>query len=459
MDHIKMNRTLSRFLAAGLIATALPMAHAKGTPEEIAALGGKLTCVGAERAGNADGSVAAWTGKWSDSYPGYNGPGKYSPGPYADEKPLFTITAQNAAQYEAKLTAGQKELLKRYPQSFRMPVYPSHRDFAYSAKVCEALRKNAASGEVVNDGMGVQAVSGAPAIPFPKSGIEAHWSMVTPHRAWTELVVSDSAVVYPNGNKSWGRVDYKILSLSNDPKQTRSSQDQIDSYFKVRTLLPERQNGELFIGWNPNDYHNDDRQTYFYSPGTRRVRQAPEFGFDTPQGAGGFRTVDDDRLFNGSPERYDWKLVGKKEIYVPYNAFRQNDTSVSYDTLLTPNTLNPDYQRYELHRVWVLEATVKSGYRHAYARRTFYIDEDSWHALWVDNYDGRGNLWRASMVNYFWAPEIGGFQAGVAVYHDLTAGAYFADRLVNQSKQWWLLNQGGLTPEMFSESAAKRSGH
>ena len=214
----------------------------------------------------------------------------------------------------------------------------------------------------------------------------------------------------------------------------------------------------MFIGWNPNDYHNDDRQTWFYSPGTRRVRQAPEFGFDTPQGAGGFRTVDDDRLFNGSPARYDWKLVGKKEIYVPYNAFRQNDPAVSYDTLLTPNTLNPDYQRYELHRVWVLEATVKSGYRHAYARRTFYIDEDSWHALWVDNYDGRGNLWRASMVNYFWAPEIGGFQAGVAVYHDLTAGAYFADRLVNQSKQWWVLNQGGLTPEMFSESAAKRLG-
>jgi len=446
--------------AAALLLAAAQPAAAKATSEQIAQLGGdKLTCIGAERAGNADGSVAAWTGKWSDSYPGYKGPGQYSPGPYADEKPLFTITAQNMAQYADRLTEGQKALLKRYAASYRVPVYPSHRDFAYSAKVCDTAKKNAGTAEVLHDGLGVQAQSGAPAFPFPKSGIEAHWSMVTPHRAWTEVVVSDGAVVYPNGSKAWGQVDYKILSLSNDPHQARSTQDQIDSFFKVLALLPERNAGELYIGWSPNDYHNDDRQTYFYSPGTRRVRQAPEFGYDTPQGSGGFRTVDDDRLFNGSPERYDWKLVGKKEVYVPYNTFRQNDPAVGYDKLLTPNTLNPDYMRYELHRVWVLEATLKSGFRHSYARRTFYIDEDSWQAIWVDNYDGRGQLWRASTVNHFWAPEIGGFHAGISIYHDLTAGAYYADRLVNQSKQWWTLNQGGLTPEMFSQAAAKRSGH
>jgi len=456
-----MKHVSARLLAASLIAAmATPAAFAKASAEEAAQLGGdQLSCIGAERAGNADGSIPAFVGKWSDRYPGYGKAGVYSPGPYADEKPLFHITAQNAAQYSAKLTEGQKALLKRYPDSFRMPVYPSHRDFAYSSKVCDIVRKNAESAEVVNDGLGIKAQTGAPPFPFPKSGIEAQWNMVSPHRAWTEEAILDQAVVYPNGSKAWGRADYNILSPANDPNQQGNGQDQINAFFNVRTLLPERQTGELYVGWNPNDYHNEERQTYFYSPGTRRVRQAPEFGYDTPAGAGGFRTVDDDRLFNGSPERYDWKLLGKQEVYVPYNTFKQNDPAVPYDQLLTPNSFNPEFMRYELHRVWVLEATVKAGYRHAYARRTFYLDEDSWHAIWVDNYDGRGQLWRASLVNHFWAPEIGGYQAGVSIYHDLTAGAYFADRLVNQSKQWWTLNQGGLTPEMFSQAAAKRSGH
>jgi len=455
-----MRYNILRRLAVGTLALAAMQAGAKATPEQVAQLGGdKLTCIGAERAANADGSIPAFSGQWSDTYPGYKGPGVYSPGPYGSEKPLFTISAQNAAQYAGKLTEGQKALLKRYPQHFRMPVYATHRDFAYSAKVCDIVKKNAASADVVHEGKGIQAVTGGVPFPFARSGIEAHWNIVSPHRAWTEVAILDQAAVYANGSKAWGQVDYKILSTANDPNKPGSGQDPVNAYFNVKTVLPERQNGEIYVGWNPNDYHNEERQTWFYSPGTRRVRQAPEFGYDTPQGAGGFRTVDDDRLFNGSPERYDWKLVGKKEVYVPYNSFRQNDPALKYEQLLTPNTLNPEHMRYELHRVWVLEATLKQGFRHSYARRQFYIDEDSWHAIWVDNYDGRGQLWRASLVNHFWAPEIGGYQAGVAVYHDLTAGAYFVDRLVNQSKLWWVLNQGGLTPEMFSQGAAKRGGH
>lgn len=417
------------------------------------------TCVGADRAANADGSIPAFSGRWNATYPGYNGPGRYSPGPYADEQPLFQITADNMERYAERLTEGQKALLQRYPERFRMPVYPTHRDFGYDAAVCAIAEYNARNAKVVNDGKGIDARAGAPAFPFAENGIQAHWSMVTPHRAVSEEAVLDQAVVYASGDRAWGRVEYRILSLTNMIDSPRSTQERVDSYFYSRTLLPERNAGELYVGWNPSDYHNHERQTWFYSPGTRRVRQAPEFGFDTPQGAGGFRTVDDDRLFNGSPERYNWRLVGKREVYMPYNAFALNDPALDYDTLLTPDTVNAEHMRYELRRVWVLEATLKDGYRHNYGTRRFYLDEDSWHALWVDNYDSRGQLWRASLVNYFWSPEIGGFQAGVAIYHDLTAGAYFVDRLVNRSPQWWQLDQGGLTPEDFSPGAARRQGH
>lgn len=434
-------------------------AFAKTTAEEAAQLGGdKLTCVGAERAANADGSIPAFSGKWQGAWSDAAKGSTYDPGPYAAEKPLFIITEQNVEQYAARLTEGQKALLKRYPKTFRVPVYPSHRDFRYPDWVCDTIKKNATTADVVSNGLGITGTTGATPFPFPKAGIEAQWNMQYPHRAWTEESTQDQAVVYANGSKTFGRVYYRIYSPWNNPHQRGSNQDKINSYFNVLTLLPERDKGSIYTGWTPND-DTLDRQTWFYSPGTRRVRQAPEFGFDTPQGAGGFRTVDDDRLFNGSPERYDWKLVGKQEIYIPYNTYKMNDPALKYSDMLTPNSLNPDLMRYELHRVWVLEATVKKGYRHVYAKRRFYLDEDSWHAVWVDNYDSRGQLWRASMVNYFWSPAIQGFQAGIALFHDLNADVYFADRMVNESKTGWKLNAGDLTADMFAPDAAQRSGH
>lgn len=445
-------------LLAALAALAARPALAKGSPEEVAALGGdKYTCMGAERAGNADGSIPPFSGKWVTSWPG----GKtsaYDPGPYAAEKPLFVITAQNMQSYAGKLTAGQKAMLQRYPKSFRMPVYASHRDFGYPDWVCAVVKKNAQESVLVHDGLGFTGVDGAIAFPFPKNGLEAQWNIQNPHRAWTEEAILDQAVVYGDGSKAWGRVSYRIFSVSNNPHKRGSFQDLVNTFFNVETLLPEREKGTVVLGWTPNDTTNA-RQAYIYNPGIRRVRQAPEFGYDTPQGAGSFRTVDDDRLFNGSPQRYDWKLLGKKEIYVPYNVFGINDPAVKYDTLLTPNTVNPDFMRYELHRMWIIEANVKQGMRHIYKKRVIYVDEDTWHPIWADNYDNRDGLWRASFINYFWAPEMSAYHAGASVYHDLTADAYYVDRLINESKQWWKLNAGGMTPEMFAPEAAKRRGH
>ena len=185
----------------------------------------------------------------------------------------------------------------------------------------------------------------------------------------------------------------------------------------------------------------------------------PDFGFDMPQGPGGFRTVDDDRLFNGSPERYDWKLVGKRELLIPYNSYRLDDPAIKYADLLKPNTINPDYMRYELHRVWVVEATLKQGFRHQYAKRVLYVDEDSWGAVMADNYDARGELWRMSMLNTHFLYDSGAFGGRVALYHDLTSGAYMADRLINEAAQQPLYNEAAkLKPDMFTPEYARSEG-
>ena len=83
-------------------------------------------------------------------------------------------------------------------------------------------------------------------------------------------------------------------------------------------------------------------------------------------GSGGSITVDEVRIFNGSAQRYNWNIVGKKELYIPYNTARLHANDLKYASMLTPGHINPDNMRYELHRVWVLEGVLKPGNRHLY---------------------------------------------------------------------------------------------
>lgn len=438
------------------LALALPaaLAQARVPPEKAAELDGeKYTCMGAERAGSPDG-VAPYVGTWLGSWPGNTVKAGYTPGPYAGEKPLFTITAQNAAQYAAKLTEGQKALLRKYPKHFRMHVYPSHRDFRVPDWACDTVKKNAVTAEVVHDGLGITGTSGAIAFPFPQNGLEAIWNVVLPYRPWNEAAVVDNAVVKPGGIQR-GRQRFRTLSMSTDPNRRGSNQDKVSAYFFNEWLAPPREAGQISVGSQPNDFSTDKTHAWFYSPGLRRSRRAPEIGFDHPVPPAGMHTVDDNYVFNGSPERYDWKLLGKREAYIPYHNFKVNDPAVKIADLLTPNTLNPDYLRYELHRVWVIEGTLKPGIRHAYKKRVLYADEDTWLVPWGENYDMRDQLWRIPLVAFRYAPEAQAYHRGVSVYHDLSANAYEAIYLVNESGPgWWKLNDPAMKPEMFSSKAA-----
>jgi hypothetical protein len=456
---MKLKLVLASCLFASGVA-ALPLAQAKAPADKVAELGGpKLTCLGAEKAGTK-GGVAEFTGKYLDTWPGIKGKFGYEPGPFADEKALFTITSQNVAQYADKLTEGQKALLKKYPQTYKINVYPSHRDFRLPDWVCEAVKKNAVSSEVVHDGLGVTGVGGGIPFPFPQTGIEAIWNAINPYRPANEKATVDIADVYASGNVAWGKQVFTTMSLTNNAEKRTTYQDKINAYFSVGYLLPERDKGFFAVGFQPNDFTKDSTQSWQYQPGIRRVRQAPEVGFDYPVPPAGLRTVDDDYGFNGSPERYTWKLIGKKEMIVPYNNFRVNDPAIKYSDLIKPNSLNPDYVRYETHRVWVLEGDLKSGVRHIYKKRVLFLDEDSWLTLTADNYDARGQLWRTSFITYHYSQESKSYHRGVSVYHDLTANAYEAGYLSNQAgDKWWRMNQNNVTPAMFTPEAAARGGH
>lgn len=444
----------SAVLGLAVIGTA----EAKLAAEEAARLdGSELTCMGAERAGSADG-VAEYSGQYIGSWPGMQNSHGYEPGPYADEKPLFTITAQNQAQYADRLSDGQKALLKAYPERFRMPVYPSHRDFGFPKWACDAAKHNALHAELSADGLEVSGVGGAPAFPIPGNGLEAMRSVQTSFRAWSEKAVLDIANVYAGGKTAWGRYKLVTMSTMNKPGDARPSlAERIGAYFYAATLLPERDRGRVSVGFQASNFKNGSTQAWEYQPGTRRVRQAPEVGFDYPVPPAGMHVSDEDAGFNGSPERYHWKLVGKKALFIPYHNFRINDPALKYKDLITPDTINPEFLRYELHRVWVVDAELKAGMRHVYAKRRLYIDEDSWQVVTADHYDSRGQLWRVPMILYFYAQEAGAFHRGVEVFHDLIAKSYEAINLVNErdADEWWRFNQP-MSPAMFSPDAAAR---
>jgi hypothetical protein len=423
---------LTAILMAGLVASSL--AQAKVSPEEAAHLGRDLTPMGAEMAGNADGSIPAWSGKWRGAPPQvkFAGPGTAYPDPYADEKPLFVITAQNLAKYADKLSDGQKALFKRYPDSFKIPVYPSHRDFRYSERVEKNIANNAVKAELISDGDGVTNAIGASPFPIPKNGHELMWNLNLPARAWKEDAIYTMALTLANGSHMLESMDYKILSIWDDPKQAVETLGGLQAVGMISTLEPARKKGEIILFHTFTDPMTSPSQAWQYVPGMRRVRRAPTVAYDTPFGAGGFRVMDEDRLFNGAPDRYDWKLVGKKEMYIPYNNYKLDDPNLKLDQLLSTNGhVNPEYMRYEPHRVWVLEATLKPGKRHVYGKRVLYIDEDSWIGVLADNYDGKGTLWRSNMQTTTYAYDMQGFQARLALFHDLIAGTYLTDRLLN----------------------------
>lgn len=456
-----MRKTPCSGLALGLMLVQLAWADA--TPQQIDRLGDdELTCMGAVRAGTP-GGVAAYTGKYQGQWPGLDKPHGWVPGPYADEQPLYVVTQANMAQYADLLTDGQKALLQKYPEHYRMRVFPSHRDFRPHEWVCDVVKRNAEVAALRDDGLGVSGYTGAHPFPFPDNGLEAIWNVIVPHRAGSEQVVYDIADVYPNGTVAWGKSEFRTLGTGTGaPGQPFElvpfDKEHAAALFFMKFLAPDRLKGQVAVGYQPNNFSGDATQAWQYLPGLRRVRKAPEVGFDYPVPPSGLRTSDDDYLFNGSPHRYNWTLVGRKEVLIPYHNFELNSPELSYEDIIQPHTINPDHFRYELHRVWVIDAEVKDGLRHVYKRRRLYADEDTWLAMWADNYDGQDQLWRVAMVAYFYSQESLTFHRGASIYHDLTSGAYEATYLTNESDDWWRLNQP-MARRNFSPEAAARAGN
>ena len=420
-------KTLIR-LSAGLLCVAT--AWGAVSPQDAARLGADLTPLGGEKAGNADGSIPAWTGGLKSpgdaGFPNYHSPDHY-PDPYASDKPLFTITAANMAQYAAKLTEGHKALLKAYAD-YKMVVYPTHRSGASPESVYEATKRNATTARLVPDGNGFTGALGGTPFPIPQSGLEVllepRHALPRRDRGAAGRAGADDRRRQLHAGELQGGVLLPVLRARASPR--RSSTISCCSSPRRR---PHRRAWRGKCCWcrRRSIRRRKRRRAWVYNPGQRRVRRAPNVAFDNPgTNADNLRTADQFDMYNGSPQRYDWKLIGKREIYVPYDAYRLQDGKLKYADLLHKNHINQDLARYELHRVWVVDSTLKPGVSHIYSRRTLYVDEDSWQILAVDCYDSRGQLYRVQeghAMNYYNLPSL---WTSLELVMDLSNGRYLA---------------------------------
>lgn len=424
MKYCKLHFMLQLFAFTGCMSGVVANAA-----DDYSRLGKDLTPWGAPQAANADGSIPAWDGGIKKTPDGFD-PKKGYNSPYPNEKPLYVITAANYKQYESKLTAGQIELLKRYPSSYKITVYPSHRSHALPQSQYAAIAKEAPNIKLTSEGLGFsgRTKSSVP-FPFPKSALEVYQNMVVRYRGESYYRTSASFPVQSNGSftPSVRKERIQWSSTLADPVPS------MNYYGMISYVAPASVAGEVVLVQEPIDFGKDSRRAWLYNPGSRRVLRAPQVGFDSPlTGSDGLATQDDFDGLNGSPERYEWKLVGKKEMIIAYNNSKLTDKSLKYTEIIGKQTLNQDLVRYEPHRVYVLEATLKPGSRHIYSKRVVLVDEDSFQVAHVDNYDGRGQLWRAHEVfsAYFYDCQCT-FMAGDAQY-DFQAGRYSVAAMTNE---------------------------
>jgi hypothetical protein len=442
-------------VVCGMTALALT-AHAAVSESDAARLKGDLTPFGAEKAGNKDGDIPAWTGGYTTPIPG-DKPGGRRGDPFKDEKPIFSITNKNMDQYADKLTDGSKALLKKY-DDYRIDVYKTHRTASAPQWVYDNTLKNATRAELKGDILS-GAFGGVP-FPVPKTGAEVMWNHLTSWRGsdWKfsmtqyQITANGKAVmtsdIDADEQMPYYKKDGSLEEYSKSPELT---------LMRLVNVGPPIRAGEAVVGRMNLD--SDKDQIWAYLTGQRRVRKLAAPCCDTPaQQTAGVMTIDEVEVFTGKLTRFDWKLVGKQEMYIPYNNNKMLSGAPDAE-VIGSHFVNPDFVRWEKHRVWIVEANLKPGERHQAARSRYYCDEDTWMCMLADRWDSKGTLWRALWIHNFVAPDLPGLARGAFGVNDFSSGAAYIANMYTSKPAPYVLKppfpDSMFTPDALAAESAR----
>ncbi len=418
------------------ILSSYQYSFAKVSLQQQAKLGQTLTPIGAVKAGNGS-EIPDWNDNTNKLHA---------------EKPLFIINRENFSQYTKYLTNGQRALFEKYP-NFYMSIYPTHRTAKAPQWVYDNTIANAITTQLNQDNTGYENNKAGIPFPIPQSALEIYFNHISRWRGLQVKTRASDAVVYADGKFSL----YTRQSII----RFDGYNDNIESKYFIsliaKVLAPATKSGSGVLLLEPLDQINKKRSSWLFDKGRRRVVRAPNITYDSPvQSANGLRTVDDTDLINGAPDRFNWKILPKRECYIPYNNERLASKSLKYNDILHKNHINPELTRYELHRVWVIEATLKPKWRHIYSKRVFYIDEDTWQVIVADQYDKQGKIWRVSMSYTKFYPQMPGIYPVINVFHDLNSNKYHVMNLQNQENSTIQFNGEIVKNNLFTPSGFKR---
>jgi len=414
-----------RIAVAGVFAAVSALAAGRtDVPVQAAQqLRSNLTPLGAERAANADGTIPAWTGG-AAAAPDY-APGSARPDPFAADKPLFSITATNFTRFGDRIPEGAKALFRKY-SDYRMDIYPTHRSAAAPQWVYDNVFANATRAHAAPEGIayGVQGAVGGIPFPLPQNGFEAMWNHLLAFWGPARDMHLSTYVISPDGAVELTSAYREIADFPYyAPGATPASFG--NYYFKTLRLEdgPAPKAGEGYLAWQPVNTKHYQFDAWRILPGEHRVRKAPSLSYDTPDpDAAGYENLDEYYIFFGGLDRYNFKLAGKREMYIPYNNNRFYTRPVK--EIAGQNHANPDDLRYELHRVWVVDGDLAPGQHHVAPRRRFYLDEDSWFAVYADSWDESGRLWKFAHGTMYLMPEVPAVILGSQFVYDLLLGGY-----------------------------------
>jgi hypothetical protein len=452
----------TQLLTTALTLSLVASAAMADVPANVAnRLGQDLTPMGAEKAGSSAG-VGSWSGQRIDGsalLQGYDGGAL--PNPYASDKPLYTITAANAGDYDAQLTTGQKAMLATYPDTFKLNVYESRRSCTYPDFVYKAAKRNAEVGKVVDGGNGISESIMASPFPIPSSALEVVWNHTLRYRG--ERVARDFNYAAPTASGDYTLTytrDEIVFSYSDAQNARAEDLNNISIWFVAYTSAPARRAGNVVLVHETLNMAKEGRKAWTYSPGTRRVRRAPNIAYDNPVTNGdGLGTSDQYDGYNGAPDRYNWTVAEKSEKLSQQNNYQAVLTP--YEELLQAGHANQDVMRYELRRQWVVEGNLKGNARHIYAKRVLRMDEDSSQMSAGEMYDGRGELWRIQEIGQApdYRPEAQVcWTTGGEFTYDLLAGRYLGLAMKSGRPANFVTGLERLTPDYYTPANVRRLG-
>jgi len=429
-----------RLAISTLAITISVSSHGALNANEMARLGlegTELTPAGAVRAGNSEGTIPAWKNE-AVKAPSSFKTGMFHPDPFASDEVAFTISNSNYQQYSDKLTAGQKEMFEIYPEYF-MNIYKTRRTAVFKPYIYDAALENAKKAESFkskNGRLGFKHAVISWAFPIPRNGDEALLNQVTrPLQPWIESW-DNAAAVTSSGDYVLSEISVQQHWTWSEPDNTVENFDpSVDSMFYFQTIkAPAKLAGQVIVANDPVHFVDKFRSAWVYNPGQRRVKRAPQIVHDSPLTASdGLATTDQKFGLNGPKDRFDYKLLGKREVYIPYNSYKINSGDLKNDDVISPSgRLNQNYVRYELHRVWVVEASLRKGHRHDYSKRVFYLDEDSWWIALMDGYDHDGDIWRLQEIHSLMWYDVGFLGSTLEVQYDMSANRMLAMNLDNE---------------------------